>query len=382
LKTKLISQAFFGLIVIYFLQGSLYPIGSIISQGALSIILLINFGYLIKVNLKRRNPFFVKVWSSFIMFIVLTFGLTGDYFDPLFFGQLKNILFFMTSFFPIYYWTIKGLITKNTLLSFAIILLPVFSLAFYYSRINLIAELARENVVNNTSYYFVSIIPFLFFVKRPIFLWSLIFTVLAFLIVGAKRGSLIIGIISSCLVILYNLKYLQGIKLTSKVRNIFLLLVLIIFGINYFSEFIETNYYVFDRLEQNESKRPENYLALYNNWYNSNSVFNYLFGYGYFSSPLYTPEKVMAHNDWLEMLNDFGFFGILIYVLLFISFATLIKNQKNVQLKYIHFTVLLIWLFISLLSMWFNNFSNVIYAILIGFLIGNIYKSDFQHKYE
>lgn len=370
LKTSTPILFFFSLIVIYFLQGSLYPSGSIVSQGALVISILFNSYYFVKVVISKNKLSFIKWWSIFIAFIVCGFVLTGEYTNPLFVSQLKNILYFMTGFYPIYYWTSNGLLTGNHLRNLLLVLLPVFIVSFFTSQVTLQIEQNRENVVNNASYMFVSLLPFLFFIKNRIITLMIIIIILGFLVIGSKRGALVIGLLSSGLILYFNLKHIQGKNIISKFRNVLIIGVILSVGFFYLSDVIESNYYVFDRLERNESTRPENYLALWNNWYNSSSFVNLLFGYGYFSSPLYTPEEVMAHNDWLEMLNDFGLFGLVIYILLLISFAKLIKKQQTIELKYTHILVLLIWVFISFFSMWMNNYANVMYAILIGYLIG------------
>lgn len=333
-----------------------------------------------KVVLLKKKPRFIIIWSLFIVFVIFGFILTGEYSDTLYLSQLKNIIYFMSAFYPIYYWTSIGLLTIKHLRFFALILLPVLVLVFFTSEINLKLEQNRENVVNNVSYMFVSLLPFLFFMKNRIV--TLVFTIiiLAFLIIGSKRGALVIGLLSSGLILYFNLKHIQGKNIISKFRNVLIIGVILSVGFFYLSDVIESNYYVFDRLERNESTRPENYLALWNNWYNSSSFVNLLFGYGYFSSPLYTPEEVMAHNDWLEMLNDFGLVGFVIYILLLISFAKLIKKQQTIELKYTHILVLLIWVFISFFSMWMNNYANVMYAILIGYLVGKLNDVYFQKK--
>lgn len=371
---------FFSLIIIYFLQGSLYTSGSLVSQGALVLFISLNSYYLFKVILLKKKPRFIVFWSLFIALIVLGFILTGEYSDSLFVSQLKNILYFMSAFYPIYYWTSNGILTANHIRVFALILLPVLIITFFTSETNIKIEENRENVVNNASYMFISLLPVLFFTKNRIITLAITIIILAFLVIGSKRGALVIGVLSAAFILYFNIKHIQGKSIVSKFRNVLILVIMLSAGFIYLSDVIESNYYVFDRLEQNQSTRPENYVSLWNNWYNSTSYINLIFGYGYFSSPLYTPEGVMAHNDWLEILNDFGIIGFIIYSLLLISFTKLIKKQRTIELKYTQILVLFIWIFISFFSMWMNNYTNVMYAIVIGYLVGNLDELSSQKK--
>lgn len=372
LKTSTPILFFFSLIVIYFLQGSLYPSGSIVSQGALVISILFNSYYFVKVVISKNKLSFINWWSIFIAFIVCGFVLTGEYTNPLFVSQLKNILYFMTGFYPIYYWTSNGLLTGNHLRNLLLVLLPVFIVSFFTSQVTLKIEENSENVVNNASYMFVSLLPFLFLLNKRILSLSITLLILAFLVIGSKRGALLIGGVVAIMILYYNLKYTQGKNIFSKLRNTILVSVVLCLGLYYLIDVVESNNYVFDRLESKHSTRPENYLALFNNWYNSTTYADLLFGYGYFSSPHYTPEGVMAHNDWLEMLNDFGLIGIVLYAIMLFYYSKVIFELKETKHKYISFSILLIWIFVSMLSMWMNNYVNVTYAILIGYLVGQL----------
>jgi Kef-type K+ transport system membrane component KefB len=221
---------------------------------------------------------------------------------------------------------------------------------------------------------FVSLMPFLFLVKNIIYSLVILFFILAALVVGSKRGALFIGLLIALLTIYFQIKHVSGKDFLSKAMNVVVVLLVLCAGVYFLFEVFESNYYVLERFKKNESTRPANYLALWNNWLNSDSILNYIFGYGFFSSMHYTPERVLAHNDWLEMLNDFGLVGILFYVILIYGYGRLFTRHKDLELKYMHLSVLIIWLFISFFSMWMNNYVNVMYAILMGYLIGSLSK--------
>src|SRR5690554_2905806 len=110
MKAKHIIPIYFGLIALYFAQGALYPSGSLISQGALLIISIFGFVYMIKCLLFKKQLTFIKLWLAFLVLILLSFLLTGDLSSSLHMSQLKNILFVFLGLFPTYYWSRKNVI--------------------------------------------------------------------------------------------------------------------------------------------------------------------------------------------------------------------------------------------------------------------------------
>lgn len=363
------------MVFLYFSQGILYESGSIISQSLLLAILLINVVFFIKVILQKNKNSFIWLWTILYLLIVLGYLFCGDYGKPLFVSQLKAISIFMLSFYPFFYWSKIGVFNEKIIKKMIWFLLPLFIFAFFLSETALQTEKGRETVVNNSAYYFVSLMPFLYFLKNKNWSFILLIACILFLIMGAKRGALLAGSASSLLFIFFYLKQIKTKKTIKKIRILLGFVCLIIISIYFINDFLTQNDFILKRIEDNRSTRPQNYLALWNHWLNSQNHTNFLFGYGYFTTPTITPERVMAHNDWLEMLTDFGLVGVLIYLFTFLAFIFQIKKHDEILLKFVHTTIALCYLLISTFSMWVNNGSNIFYAIIMGYLIANINSS-------
>ena len=66
-------------------------------------------------------------------------------------------------------------------------------------------------------------------------------------------------------------------------------------------------------LEGNTSGRDVIYGTIFTKWYSSTNIWNLLFGFG-FAGSLEITGGSYAHNDWLELLSNFGLTGIIAYL--------------------------------------------------------------------
>src|SRR5690606_8842766 len=60
-------------------------------------------------------------------------------------------------------------------------------------------------------------------------------------------------------------------------------------------------------LETGEGTSGRNFIyqAIFDAWYNSDSIWHIMFGFG-FAGSIQLSGGVFAHNDWLELLSNFG----------------------------------------------------------------------------
>jgi len=123
--------------------------------------------------------------------------------------------------------------------------------------------------------------------------------------------------------------------------------------------------------EGGSSGRDIIYANIFNGWYSSQSILNLLFGFG-FAASLNLSNGKFAHNDWLELLSNFGLIGICVYLGLFIiGFKYVFYTKWTVEKRILIFTVLLIWLFTTFVSMSYTSEKGYIQSLLIAYLIGN-----------
>ena len=97
-------------------------------------------------------------------------------------------------------------------------------------------------------------------------------------------------------------------------KTVFILGAIVVVSLVVYNWFI-TNDYMMHRLEQtlegNSSGRDVIYTTAWHAWFDCNNLGHYLFGFGYLGTichPLM--HGYMAHNDWLEILVDYGLVGV------------------------------------------------------------------------
>ena len=197
---SLAIKGFFLSFFVYYLQGMVYPSGSVISQGSLLIFLLISLYYTIKVISLKRVGFFA---SCLLIFVTLEvcYALLSDNYHLSSSGRtitnmsrLKLILMSLLAFFPCYYWTLQGVLVERHVKVFFLVCFVLMSVRFFYVASQTRLALDREEITNNSAYFLVHLLPFivLFNQKRV-----LSFVMLAFafflIVLGAKRGAFVIA---------------------------------------------------------------------------------------------------------------------------------------------------------------------------------------------
>jgi len=168
--SKFIIITLYSLLIIYFLQGLLYPTGSLLSQTALLLYISICLFYFSKVLLIKKNNLFVISLAAIIIMVAVYyllgkkvyFRFDGKTVNT--FNYLKGVLFALATFFPFYYLSGKGKISEKSITIFFIIYGTITIIRFFYTRSLLQTELSRDVVVNNAAYEVLSLFPFIFFI--------------------------------------------------------------------------------------------------------------------------------------------------------------------------------------------------------------------------
>lgn len=373
---KIIINILLILIIIYFAQGAFYPTGSIISRTSLLLIILISGVYWIKsLLLKSPKSGYYIAWTILLLVNILGYIFTGDPTSDFNFGEIKNILLVALPFYPFYYFSKRGEIQKKRLIWFFIIMLIV-SIADYTFNRNLIISqryLYNDDLVNNVSYNFVRLIPFVMLFKdKKTISMVLSLIIMFFIIQGAKRGAIVSGIVGFIFIAYFHLKTID--KKHKNRNTIIVVLGVILLGVVGYKYF-QQNEFLIQRMQLmvdgDSSGRDIIYPNLFNAWFNSDSFKILLFGHGFGSSITLSGTGNMAHNDWLEILSSLGIIGVFIYFCLFIVAIKIpLKEHWEIDKKIIMYTIVSLWFFISMFSMFYNNPSSLILTILFGYLIG------------
>lgn len=361
------------LIVVYFAQGVLYAQGSPISQVSLGILIIISSIYFIKTwVLKHNKTDFYFAWTLFFLVNVTGFFLTGDISNSRHYGMLKGIFIGFLPFYPFYYLSSQNKIQSKHLIIFFLFSLPFTILSFHIHRVEVLTSTGRDEMVNNIAYTFVYLMPFVFLIKKRKWMGiAMILLIFYHVIIGAKRGAFLTG---SAGVLIYAYYSLRTIDTRYKIRSYLLSLAGIIIIGYYAIDMFLSNEFLVQRLESTGNEaRNLIFQSLWASWYNNeNSMLQLLFGFGFAASMQYSATGNLAHNDWLELLTNFGLIGVVPYLILFtIGFRYVYKSKWTIENRLLLFAVLALWLFPTFFSMGYMTASGVYRAILLGCLFGS-----------
>jgi hypothetical protein len=371
---RLIRDFLLSLFVLYFALNCFFTDGSLVSQFCIVVIILISLVYFVKTLLLNENDTLLYyAWAWLLLLNLAGFILNPDLSKGLTRDMLKNVMGGMLPFFPFYYFAKKDLLNKTHLIVFAISLLPVFILQYVVNERTYLAQVENgsTNMVNNITYLFAGLIPFIFLIKKNKYLSvSLMVVLMFFIIQGAKRGAIFAGFAGLLMYFYYQIKLLDK---NNKVLG-YLIVILIICGLGAFTyRTLMSNEFLLGRMtdmfEGDTSRRNVIYTTLFDAWFNSESLFNLIFGFGFAASVKIA--GTYAHNDWLELLSNFGITGIFTYLFLFYAAVKCCRNTAwSFDKRIVMTTVTIIWFLITLVSMSYTDQGGFMQAILLGFLIG------------
>lgn len=379
LKSRHICLFYLSLIILFFSKGILYQGGGIVSKGLLFLLFFTSFIYFIKTLLSRlvKKGVFYWTWVSFFLLntfmIVLAYlGILGVFNDYSLSAALE-ILIVSLSFFPIYYFLQQKIPIEKYLLIFFVLILPIVTLQFYAFMDSALSNRGNNtNLVNNFSYFFAFLFPYLFFFKNKKILGIIcVFFMIVMAIQGAKRGALLSIIAAS---FSYYYYYLISVKGKNKILSYIFSFTILLFILASICYFLFNNAFVLDRFLEDDggSGRDIIYSNLINSWMNSESLFNLLFGHGFSSSLTLSGIGLFAHSDWLELLVNYGLLGVLLYLFMFFQVLLFIFDfNKPIYYRLVLVSVFSIWVVTSIVSMNYMNSQAILQSILLAYIFSS-----------
>ncbi len=285
----------------------------------------------------------------------------------------KSITIALFSFFPFYYFFKHSYIKESSFKSYILLL-------FIGSILNLISgyflqaqETLEKNNVVNEAYLFVQLIPlfFIFFKGRQQYL---LMAASALLILwGSKRGAILCMGFEMLVFFIYLWK---EDPFGRKHRGVILLLVGLMVCVGAY--FVLGNEFLQERLlstgsnvDKSGDVRTERYLALWTIYFNNSSIEELLFGYGF--AQTFNLGGGLAHQDWIELLIDNGFVGLLLYVLMIgACVKNIIKWNKCIPkfVKYALICCTINWCLTATYSMVYASRESFIFFLSLGIIYG------------
>lgn len=372
--------------VIYQLQGTLYPEGTIVSQILLMVLLVTSLQKVLKLVVKNGSPiYFYGLNSLLLMFslygLLLFFtdgfvvhGVGGR--DVLSINYIKSIYISLLPIYVFYIYTKENCLTLKLLQCWMPILLIV-AIADYYQLekevlLKLIAKgSSREEITNNASYVLLSILPGMYVFKNKRLLYYLgICICIVYVFLGMKRGAIIISIVVLSIVFLHSISEVSGFKK-------FFTFIIVSCGIIGLISFVDNlltnseyfNYQLQKTLEGNSSHREELYGNFINAFLYDASFFQMLLGRGACGTIKYSFNY--AHNDWLEILTNQGIIGVSIFGFYWLLFIKMLKcHYLSSDSRFCLLLLFVIYFMKALFSMSISSMA--IYAtLMMGFSLAD-----------
>lgn len=215
------------------------------------------------------------------------------------------------SFYHILYGNEKGSVNLWTFL----LILPIFYISYRY--------LSLIFVDPDSLFFVILLFPLVFCFKKDLYK-IIVFVLVGIICAFSAKRSILIAYSISLMLFLFQYSFLNRSKKSSiKSVGIFagLLVALYWFIINN-SEVIDKVLFRFQGMKDDSgSGRTELYDILLLS-FNNSSLWNQMFGHGYRSS-ISVLNGVPAHNDFLEILYDFGIVPLVVYIIILLKLISL-----------------------------------------------------------
>lgn len=345
---KYINQCdvYVGLWCIYMLQEVLYSPG-IINQLIQLVMLLWAMIALFKHLFQSTESSSILNATLLLIAMYVIYGVIHIMFGSPTKGQytyyyLQSALNSLAPIYLFYSFARDGKLTSDRIRIYLPILVFVCILLYYKTESQMLLLKDTEEITNNGGYFFLPLIPFLFFYsKKPILQYVFWGIILLYLFMGMKRGAILIGVVVSMVFLYANLKN------SSRVTR-FILVALTIILVSTIFKYIEfmmhnSDYFlnrVEETIEGKTSGRDVIYGTLWRTTVVESSPFNFYFGRG--ADSTIKLIGTVAHQDWLETFCNNGLLGVFILSLFFYVFA------KNVWISKLCFPSMMFYSFASL----------------------------------
>lgn len=362
------TMALVGLQLIYlFFRMTSYFSGGIINEMALisarlMIILLMIFGMVLtqKVRFNRLTIIAIIFWMITIMGVLF-------HFEDLTLLVLNIIdqSFWFVSF--IYYMNSLPLLSVpegKKMIKFLCISYFFFLLAYGAWLLSSNRYWSAGGI--NSVYYVILLVPFMFVCPYKCMKLAIVITAGLVTILSAKRTAMIALVL--CVVIPLLLENENRRKKRASIIFLICTVLVILLSLNYVSKVVDIT--IFDRfstlLDDGGSGRLDTYKIVWQEF--KDSSFNQqIFGHGYNAVYLNHISKSSAHNDFLEILYDYGVIGIMAYVAMLGYMVRHIRYLYRVRhpFKNMCLSGMIIYLIMSMFS------HLIIYPTYIVFLLLN-----------
>lgn len=335
--------------MLYSFQGVLYPRGAINILLQLIMLALASIETLYVLSL-RVKPIIVKS----IFYLLLMYCIYGLFFIisgvNLTYARGDSVInyvymqYALNSLLPIFMffnYSKKGLLNEKRIIVYTILFVIINIFLYYDYSYSLLEKIEGEEITNNIAYNFVSIIPLVLFFHKKLFMqYTLLAVCGIFIIMGMKRGAILLG---GALILVFLFQNFKDRSYKRKTMILIFTSLILVIIVKLITNMLQTSDYFVTRLEQtvegNSSGRDYIYNILWNIFINETNIFKLLFGYGANATIGFTGN--LAHQDWLETLINNGILGLSFLLYFFINLIRTTLKQRYRFYPYMYYSYLM-----------------------------------------
>lgn len=384
-------NVYISLLAFYSMQGTIIPTGgSAFSQTIVFITMLMGLYYTVKTMQMKGKPLYFK-GLNLLFFTLVVYGVILLFSDHQYIvkaklfdnevsksSYLKSLFLSLPNIYTFYYFSRKNLLTESSLRKWVIAFVGIAIFIFSDYKISTIKTMLQngndvEEVTNNMGYLFVAMIPGVVLFKDNVKLqYCLLIICMTFVMMGMKRGSIIVGVLSLIYYLYFNFKYNNRV---SKGKVVFFSILLIVAAYFITEHMMESSDYFMSRIAQtkegNSSGRNEIYEHFWNHFKNEMDTFKFLLGNG--ANATLDIGVNYAHNDWLEIAINQGVLGLVVYAIYWLCFLRTIKSIRNNKTAKLVLSLTFISFFIkTLFSMSYTEYS-IVSCTVFGYYLAHCY---------
>lgn len=329
---------------LYQMQGILYPQG-VINQVVQALIMgwAVYEAYIFMLP-QRNLPLMVKA-TSMLIFMYFIYGGIFIVFGSDFYSTpsayLKSFVNSFLPFFLFFKYSKDGYLDEERMRAYFLVFLCMSIPQYYNEEAKALLKLRnmgkiRTETTNNFGYYFLSLLPMLFFwYKKRIIQYISLCIILLYVLMGMKRGAIAISGVCAVCFLVDSIKNTKSKK--HKYQAVAFCIAVVVLSIATVTYQLANNNLLQQRIEStkegNSSGRDIIYEKAIDLVVDDTSIVHLLIGRGAFST--IKEMGVLAHNDWLETACDIGLFGILVLTFYYFSFLkTAVDCQRVMKTEY------------------------------------------------
>lgn len=392
-------NVYISLLAFYSMQGTIIPTGgSALSQMIALITMLMGLYYTVKTMQMKGKPLYFK-GLNFLFLTLVVYGVILLFSDHQFIvkarlfdnevsksSYLKSLFLSFPNIYTFYYFSKKNLLTESSLRKWVIAFIGIAIFRFFDYQITTLQTMLlngsnAEEVTNNMGYLFVALIPGVVLFKNNVKLqYCLLIICMTFVMMGMKRGSIIVGVLSLIYYLYFNFKYNNRV---SKGKVVFFSILLIVAAYFITEHMMESSDYFMNRIAQtkegNSSGRNEIYEHFWNHFKNEMDTFKFLFGNG--ANATLDIGVNYAHNDWLEIAINQGVLGLVVYAIYWLCFLRTIKSIRYKNTAKLVLSLTFISFFImTLFSMSYTEYS-IFSCTVFGYYLAHCWDVENQERH-